>query len=82
MNRDSVGLTDEHLKNLLVLTAEIWDADWGVAYAYDSEARKSRQDFDPFLDKMLWLRHGHPFTVKGDDLTQEATDKGTVFVRR
>ena len=82
MNWDSVGLTDARLKNLLVLTAEIWDADWGGAFNSHNEAWLSRPNNDPYLDKMLWLRHGNPFTVKGNDLTQETTDKGTVFVRR
>jgi hypothetical protein len=79
---NSVGLTDSRLQSLLILTAEIWDVDWGVVLNSHNEAWLSRQGNDPLLDKMLWLRHGHPFTVKGDDLTQEATDKGTVFVIR
>lgn len=78
---ESLGLNSGRLKSLLVLTAEAWDADWGAVFNSNSDALLSRQGSLPFLDKMLWLRHGHALALAESNLIEEATEKGRLLVK-
>lgn len=78
----SVDLNSDQLKSILVLTAETWEADWGAVFDSSSDVVLSRQDNEPFLDKMLWLRNEYVFDVAGSDLIKECTKKGSLLVKQ
>jgi hypothetical protein len=81
--RDSggAGLDQGRLKKLLVMTADIWDAEWGAVFDSAGAVMQARKSGGPFLDQMLWLRAGMSRPHSEGSVSQEVTPNGTLFLR-
>jgi len=69
------------LKMLLLLTSEIWDADWGAVFSTDSDIVVNQQDNSPFLDKMLWVSTSYQFSFGEKGVLKEQLGKGVLYSR-